>query len=47
VNVEMDNHGTKWNTVGLHENILQATFQAICESIEFGLYLTETESKHF
>lgn len=46
VNAEMDNQGRKWNTVGLHENILQATFQAISESIEYGLYITETESKH-
>jgi 2-isopropylmalate synthase len=47
VNVETDKQGQKWNTVGLHENILQATFQAITESIEYGLYITETESKHF
>ncbi len=46
VNVETDNFGRKWNTVGVHENILQATFQAISESIEYGLYITETESKH-
>lgn len=47
VNVETaDNEGHKWNTVGLHENILQATFQAISESIEYGLYFTDTESKH-
>ncbi len=48
VNVETADHeGHKWNTAGLHENILQATFQAITESIEYGLYFTETVSKHF
>ncbi|MDX1919703.1 MAG: alpha-isopropylmalate synthase regulatory domain-containing protein, partial [Candidatus Caenarcaniphilales bacterium] len=46
VNAEMDNKGFKWNTVGLHEDILQATFQAISESIEFGLYKSKIESKH-
>jgi len=47
VNAEMDNLGLKWNTVGLHENILQATFQAISESIEYGLYITSTQSPQF
>jgi 2-isopropylmalate synthase len=47
VNVETGKQDHKWNTVGLHENILQATFQAITESIEYGLYITETQSKHF
>lgn len=46
VNAEMDNQGRKWNTVGLHENIIQATFIAITECIEYGLYITETYSKH-
>ncbi|MDJ0625669.1 MAG: citramalate synthase [Candidatus Caenarcaniphilales bacterium] len=46
VNVEMDNQGSKWNTVGLHEDILQATFQAISESIEYGLYKANVDSQH-
>jgi 2-isopropylmalate synthase len=47
VNAEMDNKGLRWNTVGLHEDILQATFMAITESIEFGLYKAKVASKHF
>ena len=40
VSVETINkHGTKWNTVSVSENIIQATFSAIKESIEYGLYL--------
>lgn len=46
VNAEMDNKGYRWNTVGLHEDILQATFLAISESIEYGLYKNKVESKH-
>jgi 2-isopropylmalate synthase len=47
VNAETsDLNGRKWNTIGLHENILQATFQAISESIEYGLYINRQESKN-
>ncbi|MDX1918704.1 MAG: citramalate synthase [Candidatus Caenarcaniphilales bacterium] len=46
VNVETSAHGNTWNTVGVHENILQATFIAISESIEYGLYASATATKH-
>ncbi len=38
VSVEMDFRGDTWITVGVHENILQATFWAISESVEYGLF---------
>lgn len=39
VNVQTTDHqGIKWNTVGVNRNIIQATFEAISESIEYGIY---------
>lgn len=30
--------GVKWSTIGVHQNILEATLEAITSSIEYGLY---------
>ncbi len=38
VHVETSNGEKSWNTVGVGENIIAATWQAIVESIEFGLH---------
>ncbi len=34
--------GVKWNTIGVHENIICATFEAIEESLEYGLYMKDS-----
>jgi 2-isopropylmalate synthase len=39
VHVETSDGERSWNTVGLGENIIAATWQAIVESIEFGLQM--------
>ncbi len=40
VHVETSDGERSWNTVGVGENIIAATWQAIVESIEFGLQMT-------
>jgi 2-isopropylmalate synthase len=42
VHVETSDGSKSWNTVGVGENIIAATWQAIIESIEFGLQTRET-----
>lgn len=45
VNVQTTDHkGIKWNTVGVDRNIIQATFEAISESIEYGIYKHKNNS---
>jgi len=48
VNVETESKklNRKWNTVGVSENIIQATFEAISDSIQFGLVQSGTEPKY-
>ncbi|MEP7270762.1 MAG: alpha-isopropylmalate synthase regulatory domain-containing protein, partial [Acidobacteriota bacterium] len=43
VHVETSDGSRSWNTVGVGENIIAATWQAIIESIEFGL---QTSTSH-
>jgi len=38
VNTEMSHNGHKWNTVGVNVNIIQAIFESLSESIQYGLY---------
>jgi 2-isopropylmalate synthase len=40
VHVETSNGERSWNTVGVGENIIAATWQAIVESIEYGLQIS-------
>jgi len=35
-----------WNTVGVGENIISATWQAIIESIEYGLHVSGKEPRN-
>lgn len=44
VHVETSDGSRSWNTVGVGENIIAATWQAIIESIEFGLQSNGTRS---
>jgi 2-isopropylmalate synthase len=44
VHVETSNGERSWNTVGVAENIIAATWQAIVESIEYGLQLPSAAS---
>jgi 2-isopropylmalate synthase len=39
VHVETSDGQRSWNTVGVGENIIAATWQAIVESIEYGLHI--------
>ena len=41
VHVETSDGDRSWNTVGVGENIIAATWQAIVESIEYGLQIGE------
>jgi len=38
VHVETSNGTRSWNTVGVGENIIAATWQALIDSIEYGLH---------
>jgi 2-isopropylmalate synthase len=40
VHIETSNGDRSWNTVGVGENIISATWQAIIESIEYGLQVS-------
>ena len=42
VHIETSNGERSWNTVGVAENIIGASWQAILESIEYGLQITKT-----
>ncbi|MCW5969894.1 MAG: citramalate synthase [Blastocatellales bacterium] len=44
VHVETSDGNRSWNTVGVGENIISATWQAIIESIEFGLQVRGREN---
>lgn len=40
VHIETSNGDRSWNTVGVGENIISATWQAIIESVEYGLQIS-------
>lgn len=42
--IESTNGSTRWTTIGVSENIVEASWQALIDSIVFGLMLTEDES---
>lgn len=35
----MDQHGNTWSTVGVHENIIVASLEALCDALHYGLHL--------
>ena len=46
VHVETSDGVRSWNTVGVGENIISATWQAIIESIEYGLHVSGKEPRN-
>jgi 2-isopropylmalate synthase len=32
-----DIHGNTWSTVGVHENIILASLEALCDALHYGL----------
>lgn len=41
--IESGDHKDKWGTVGVSENIMEASWQALADSIEYKLLLTDRE----
>jgi 2-isopropylmalate synthase len=39
--IESSNGQQRWTTVGVSSNILEASYQAVVEGIEYGLYLLQ------
>lgn len=37
-----DSAGNSWSTVGVHENIIVASLEALCDALHYGLRLSET-----
>jgi len=35
--VETSDGATEWNTVGVHENIIEASWQALADAVTYGL----------
>lgn len=42
--IDTQNHHTRWSTVGAGANIIQASWLALVDSVEYGLTLTQTEN---
>jgi hypothetical protein len=42
--IESSNGQQRWTTVGVSSNILEASYQAVVEGIEYGLLLQSSES---
>lgn len=38
-----DNQGNTWSTVGVHENIILASLEALCDSLHYGLRLVKSQ----
>ena len=38
-----DTLGNTWSTVGVHENIIQASFEALCDSLHYGIRLVASQ----
>ncbi len=36
--IESSDHQSSWGTIGVHENIIEASWEALVESIEHGLF---------
>lgn len=41
-----DSQGNSWCTVGVHENIITASLEALCDSLHYGLFLTAQQLTH-
>ncbi len=41
--IESSNGQKRWTTVGVSTNILDASYQAVVEGLEYGLLLTESQ----
>ena len=41
--IDTQNHHTRWSTVGAGVNIIQASWLALVDSVEYGLTLAQTE----
>ncbi len=42
--IDTQNHAARWSTVGAATNIIQASWLALLDSIEYGLVLSETSA---
>ena len=46
VMIESTDDGEVWGTIGVDENIIQASWKALVESIEYKLYKDEMKEAH-
>jgi 2-isopropylmalate synthase len=41
-----DTQGNSWSTVGVHENIIQASLEALCDALHYGLHMAVKQPVH-
>ncbi|MHB9023574.1 MAG: citramalate synthase [Armatimonadota bacterium] len=41
-----DAQGNSWSTVGVHENIIQASLEALCDALHYGLHIASKPPVH-